>query len=307
MRYILGIDQGGTKTAAAICDDTGKILGEGIEKGAYYPSDEEDAFSKIARAVAEAEEKAGISRDDIDIAIAGVTGIDWPGNEEYVSEKLKKLLGVPELYAYNDAVIALYCGPEDGCDLVLCAGPGMNAAVNIGKNRYYVFGDYMEESMQGGRARARRAIRKVFDAEAGLGEETALKKLFLTFAGESSVDRLLYRYMMEKGFDSEIRFLVPDILKTAKAGDVVASETVREFAERIAQYIHVGLKKCGSSKKKKTIVLAGGVFGGDENYLRELVISIVEKQNSDVQIILAEHSPVMGACRMGKKRILDKG
>ena len=34
-------------------------------------------------------------------------------------------------------------------DMVLCAGTGMNAAVRDGEESYFVFGDYIEESMQG--------------------------------------------------------------------------------------------------------------------------------------------------------------
>jgi N-acetylglucosamine kinase-like BadF-type ATPase len=33
MKYFLGIDQGGTKTAALVCDANGNILGVGNEKG----------------------------------------------------------------------------------------------------------------------------------------------------------------------------------------------------------------------------------------------------------------------------------
>ena len=37
MGYILGIDQGGTKTAAAIMREDGTIVGTAVVKGAYYP------------------------------------------------------------------------------------------------------------------------------------------------------------------------------------------------------------------------------------------------------------------------------
>lgn len=305
MNYILGIDQGGTKTAAAICDETGNICGLGISEGAYYPTEEESAFSKIAEAVAAAETQAGISRGQISRAIAGITGIDWPGDREYVSKKLKNLLEISDLTVYNDAVIALYCGSEEECDMVLCAGTGMNAAVRTDQDTYFVFGDYIEETMQGGSSLARRAIRKVFDAEAELGEETELTELFLKYAKTQQVDELLYRYMMEEGFSDRIRFLVPDILALAQKGDKVTNQLLEEYAARIGQYILAGLKKCPTEKKEKKVILAGGIFKGETNLLTRQVIQWVSQKDNGITIVFARQDPVIGACRMGVRREKD--
>ena len=77
--------------------------------------------------------QAGIVREQIKTAIAGITGIDWQDDEEKVTEELKKILEISDLHAYNDAVIALYCVEEGEGDMVLCAGTGMNAAVCDGE------------------------------------------------------------------------------------------------------------------------------------------------------------------------------
>ena len=45
-------------------------------------------------------------------------------------------------------------------DMVLCAGTGMNAAVRDGEESYFVFGDYIEESMQGKRSGTQRIERR---------------------------------------------------------------------------------------------------------------------------------------------------
>ena len=300
MGYILGIDQGGTKTAAAVMNASGKIVGLATGKGAYYPTEGmTDAFAKIKEVTEEAMHQAGIDRMQVETAVAGITGIDWQGDEEQVTDELKKILEISDLHAYNDAVIALYCMEEGEGDMVLCAGTGMNAAVREREDSYFVFGDYIEESMQGGSALARRAIRKVFDAQIGLGEDTQLTELFLQFAEETSVDRLLQRYMMEPGFSSEIRFLVPDILKTAQEGDAVAKALVEEYAGGMTEYIGVGLKRISQPEKKKKVVLAGSVFKGTDNPLTRQVMTQLKK---NVNIVLADCDPVIGACRMGRKR-----
>ena len=50
------------------------------------------AFTKIKEAVEEAIAQAGITREQIGTAIAGITGIDWQGDEEKVTNELKKYL-----------------------------------------------------------------------------------------------------------------------------------------------------------------------------------------------------------------------
>ena len=85
--------RGGTKTAAAIMDEGGKILRIATRRGAYYPTDGMAfAFTKIREAVEEAIAQAGITREQIGTAIAGITGIDWQGDKEKVTNELKKYL-----------------------------------------------------------------------------------------------------------------------------------------------------------------------------------------------------------------------
>ncbi len=62
-------------------------------RGAYYPTDGMvSAFTKIKEAVEEAIAQAGITREQNGTAIAGITGIDWQGDEEKVTNELKKYL-----------------------------------------------------------------------------------------------------------------------------------------------------------------------------------------------------------------------
>lgn len=112
------------------------------------------------------------------------------------------------------------------------------------------------------------------------------------------MDGLLQHYMMEPGFSGEIRFLVPDILKTAQEGDPVEKVLVEEYARHMAEYICVGLERVPRQKKKKTAVMAGSVFKGEEN----LLTSQVKAKKENVDVILADCDPVIGACRMGRER-----
>ena len=302
--YILGIDQGGTKTAAAVMRGDGFIVGRATAKGAYFPTEGmESALEPIREAAEEAMRSASVGPEDITLTVAGIGGVDWPGDDVLVKEALQANFLPGEIFACNDAVIAFYSGTMCSHGAVICAGTGMNGALIDKKGRRFVYGDYMEENAQGGSALALRAARKVFDAELGLCPSTELTKLFLKQAQTPDVDTLLKRYMMEKPFRKELRFLVPQILMTAKYGDEVACGLISEFAEQIVDYIAAGFRKMDMHPEEEEIVLAGSVFKGSENPLTRQVIKRVEERLEGAKVIRARYEPVVGACIMGLVRL----
>lgn len=299
-RYILGIDQGGTKTAAAVMREDGVIVGRAFAAGAYFPTQGvESAMEPVEETVEEALRQAGAGREDIVFAAAGITGIDWQGDDERIANALRHKFSFKEVFACNDAVIALYSGTMRSHGVVVCAGTGMNGALIDRSGRQFVYGDYMEEKVQGGSALALRAARKVFDAQLGLGMPTALTGLYLKQAQVTNVDALLHRYMTDGEFREGLRFLTPQILVTARGGDEAACALLDEFAEEIAAYVEAGMRKMGMKPEEEEVVLAGSVFKGEDNPLTERVNRGIQERLPGVAVVQACCEPVVGACIMG--------
>lgn len=299
-RYILGIDQGGTKTAAAVMRNDGFIVGRALAKGAYFPDEGvENALEQMAAAVEEAVRNAGIGKEDIVYAVAGVGGIDWAGDDIMIGDALRNKLSLGEVFACNDAVIAFYSGALRSHGAVICAGTGMNGALIDREGRQFVYGDYMEEKAQGGSALARRALRKVFDAEMGLCPPTKLTPLFLGQAGVADVDALLKRYMTEPDFRKELRFLMPQILMVAQRGDEAACALLDDFSGEIVAYIEAGFRKMDMKPEEEEIVLAGSIFKGADNPLTARVIKGIRERLQGAEVVQACYEPVVGACIMG--------
>lgn len=298
--YILGIDQGGTKTAAAVMRQDGCVLGYAAAKGAYFPTQGMDAaLAPMEKVKEEALRMAAVDRGKIALTVAGITGIDWPGDDVAVEKVLRQKQFPGEIIACNDAVIALYSGTLRSHGAVICAGTGMNGALVDREGKRFVYGDYMEEAVQGGSALALRAARKVFDAQLGIGRDTALTKLFLERTSAADVDALLHRYMTDEAFRSELRFLVPEILRTAQQGDEVACSLLDEFAGQIVDYIAAGFRKMKMEPKEEEVVLAGSVFKGEGNPLTKRVMAGTKRRLAGAQIVAARYEPVVGACVMG--------
>lgn len=300
MRYILGIDQGGTKTAAAVMREDGVIVGTAVAKGAYYPKHGiAPALDRIEEAVELAGKQAGIDRKDITVTVAGITGVDFPGDDKIMKDELGKRLVCGEITVCGDALIALYTVTGISHGMLICAGTGMNGAIIDETGRQFVYGDYMEESMQGGSALALRALRKVFDAEMGLCGDTLLTELFLKHAGVATVDELLRMYMTKPEFAEETRFLVPQILELAAQGDRETCRMTDAFAEQIVAYIFAGFNKMGMNPAREKIVLAGSVFKGKDNYLTRQIFKRIKEREPEATVVMAEYEPVVGACVMG--------
>lgn len=302
--YILGIDQGGTKTAAAVMREDGFIAGCATAKGAYFPDEGvENALEQMGVAAEEAVRSAGIDIEDIVYTVAGVGGVDWPGDDERIREALQKKLSLGETFACNDMVIAFYSGARYSHGVVICAGTGMNGALIDREGRQFIYGDYMEERAQGGSALAKRALRKVFDAQLGLCPPTKLTPLFLQQAGLTDVDALLKRYMTEAGFRKELRFLMPQILMVAKREDEAACALLDEFSEEIVLYIEAGLRKMDMKPEEEEIVLAGSIFKGADNPLTSRVMQGVRERLRGAEIVQARYEPVVGACILGLNKM----
>lgn len=303
-RYILGIDQGGTKTAAAVMRGDGFIVGQALARGAYFPNEGmESAAAAVKEAVEGALKSAGVDCEDIELTVAGVSGVDWPGDDALVKSALQERLSLGEVFVCNDAVIAFYSGTLRSHGAVICAGTGMNGALIDREGRQFVYGDYMEEKAQGGSALARRAARKVFDAELGLCPPTKLTQLFLGQAQAPDVDTLLKRYMTEDAFRKELRFLVPQILMVAERGDAVSCGLIDEFAEEIVSYIEAGFRKMKMNPGEEEVVLAGSVFKGTENPLTRQVIKRIGERLAGAKVMRVRYEPVVGACIMGLIRL----
>lgn len=306
MNYILGIDQGGTKTAAALMDEAGNIAGFGCAKGAYFPHQGvETAVSEMENAANIALAQAGAGTDDICKIIAGVSGVDYPGDEVTVQNALTEKFGQKDIRVCNDCVIILHNDSSKNYNAGICAGTRLNAVICGRDEECFVFGDYLGEELQGSIAIAARGIRAVFDADLGIGHAEKLTELFLRFTRISTVEDLLKTYIQNEDFRIQIRHIVPELMELAKSGDQTANQIIHQFAEDLCVYIIAGLRKASLLEKPVNIILTGSVFKGDDNPFVKCLTQIIHAAAPDAAILRSRYEPVVGACIMGMRQIKD--
>src|SRR5699024_12339258 len=113
MRYVLGIDGGGTKTTGLIADETGKILAEATvgasNSNIVSPTELMNTFSKL-KVKLEVKNRKAFAK--VDRLYAGISGTGHPSAQQKIHDILGDVMpaGV-SVTIDKDAIIALYPGP----------------------------------------------------------------------------------------------------------------------------------------------------------------------------------------------------
>ena len=297
MKYVLGIDQGGTKTAALVCDLNGNIVGIGYEDGlaSVYFDDAEGLYIKrIVSAAQNACTMAGIQLKDVAAVCGGLSGADWDFEYPILRERLYNGLHIEDSIVLNDCIPAMRGGSAAKACAVICAGSGLNVALQRADGSQLIYGYYIDDAHQGAGALGTRAMRKVMEAHLGICGPTLLTELILSHTGYHSEEALMIAVTMGK-HKLETKTLAPLLLKAYSAKDKEATIVAEEFAAGIAQYITAGMQRLQMCNDMLEIVFSGGVFKGHGALLADKIFDCIAKQEPHVRKVHAKYEPVCGA------------
>ena len=296
-KYILGIDQGGTKTAALVCDTDGNILGTGFADGLYtvYFNDTEGVFLKrIARAAKDACDAAGIKPRDVSAACGGLNGADWDYEYPILTERMSHALNIPDTIVLNDCMAAMRGGSPNRECAVICAGSGLNAAVRRADGQQVIYGYFIDGKYQGASALGTAALRKVMDAYLGICGQTSLTELILGYTGHSSALELMMDISAEK-YKLDNKLLAPLLLKAYAGGDKESAGVVCDFSYGAARYITAAMNGLRMNGRALDIVFSGGVFKDNGVLVADRIYDFIALTEPGARKVHARYEPVCGA------------
>ena len=300
MQYFLGIDQGGTKTQVAVCAADGTLAGAATGGASVcYLDDPHNTSTVAARVLAESIlSRAGLSVDCIGAACGGLSGVDWPHEVPLHEERMRSGLGINDVIAVNDCVIALRAGSNAPYRCIVCAGTGINIAAQD-----YVYGWFINDRLMGGHALGCQVKDAVVDAAVGVKPPTLLTGAVLAHTGCTSVEEWLIGITTRK-IPFSPQFLVPLLLNAVLAGDEAASQIVNQFIKGLAGYLENALtrffpplsmddKECNAE-----LVFSGGVFKGNGYIITDALIALLAPRFPRLTFVNARLEPVCGALLM---------
>ena|GEM_PF-680960 len=312
-KYIIAIDQGGTKTDIIIADHEGKIAGYGNDRDflasedikkypVYFKKDRRVIRNiRIAHTAEKALSAAALKISDIDSISASCTGADWKYEYELGIRNLRNTLGIANISLYNDCIGALRGGTDifNRDSAVLCLGTGANCALKNREGEELIYAYYLKDIHQGASAIGRYVFNAVFDSEAGLKGKTLLTKLLLEETGHSSVDELYMhisagRNENEDQWEPVYKEYCHLLFKAAIAKDELSCKYLDWFCRGLASYIKLGAIKLGMQDREINLVLSGGVFK-NASLMADLIYVNLKQDLNGIKCIHAHFEPVVGA------------
>lgn len=297
MKYYLGIDQGGTKTTAVLCNEAGRILGAASDNGLLtsYLSDTDEIYLKNIRSSANAAiSMAGISLSDISAVCGCLNGADWDFEYTTLGKNLSKVTACEDTIVLNDCIGAMRAGTASSECAVICAGTGLNIAVRSGDGREFIYGYFIDSADQGAGALGHSTLRKVMDRYLDLCGETLLSQLVMEYTGYENPSQLLVDLTMGK-YKLQKKDLVGCLLHAYRMGDRESVAIVNEFAKSVSRYVIAGLKRFDMLTRPVEVIFSGGVLKDNGILLSKALLHYIRQQAPNVVGVDARYEPVCGA------------
>ncbi len=301
-QFVIGIDGGGTKTAAMLADLKGNVLVEqtggpsnfqiiGVEKAA------EVLFDLIERCCAE----IGCSVDEVRSIAAGLTGAGREADQERMRIGLIEYARgarqiLREVIVESDARVALEGAFRGNVGIILISGTG---SIAFGKDqagnvhRAGGWGRILGDEGSGysiGRD-ALNAVTKDLD---GRGKPTLLTKLVAKQFGLSDQEKIISAIYRD---NLDVASLAPLVIEAATSHDVEASRILNKATFELAEHVRALLNKIEKvSRVRQKIPLAfiGSVISSDNvfsNILRNKIVFSLPQ----ISIVKPQALPAYGA------------
>jgi N-acetylglucosamine kinase-like BadF-type ATPase len=301
----LGVDGGGTKTAFALIDQAGKVLGI-VESGTCYHIEVgiDGARKILENGVKTLLEKSGHCRDDIAFGFFGLPAYGEDSSLLSAMYDLPASILAKDRYRCDNDMVngwAAAFGGEDGINIV--AGTGSIAyGVNQGKAARCggwgeIFSD--EGSAYWIACKGLLAFTRMSDGRSAKGPLYFLIKDTFEIKQDFDITALvLSAWAAERGKVAAISALV---YQAAIAGDQQAIRIFKMAAIELAEMVD-GVRKTAGFNLHETINVSysGGVFKAGELILAPFTQALHEF-SLQYNIVSPLHTPVIGAALYAKK------
>lgn len=303
MKYLIGMDGGGTKTKCLLTDfGLNPIYETTGGPSNFLMLGSEKVSETILNLVKDCIDSKNISYDDVDAIVLGTTGGGRRSDAESLEKAIinyvkSKTVSLKNFRVESDARIALEGAFSGKPGSILIAGTG---SIMFGKDangeihRVGGFGRYLGDEGSGYRI-GQKALNKVSRFFDERGKETLITDLLRqTFSISSSEELITAVY--RNNFD--IASVTPVVIEAADKGDKTAQRILEDEAEELI--LHITAMKNKLQLPQLKISLIGSLIN-TANYFSYLFNEKVVRNFNDVVIKEAENQPEFGAVLMAKQ------
>ncbi|KMY50918.1 N-acetylglucosamine kinase [Peribacillus loiseleuriae] len=299
MKYLIGVDGGGTKTEAAAYDLNGNLISTGMSGYGNLLINEDQAIFHIIDAITQC--LLPLKKRDCCYLYLGLAGYGGVTDTRTIEESIRRSFNIP-FTIENDGIIAhaaLLKGKEG---ILTIAGTGsVSMAVH---NRVYKMAGgwgHLLGDQGSGYWIALEAFKRMTYEEDNQQAYSPLTGQILTKLGYKSVaDIKKFIYSSSKG---EIASIVPLIVDQAKAGDDIAQTILMEAGCHLANTTLAVYHKL-PFPAQVTVAIKGGILTNIP-IVQEAFIDKLKAMLPETQFVLDEVSSTLGCYYLAMEKMKD--
>jgi N-acetylglucosamine kinase-like BadF-type ATPase len=273
MKVLIGIDVGGSKTAAALDTGDGTIHRAAGPGAAVRPGKALASALIIAEVARQALGQSG--RLHADVLVVGAAGAGRTLERAALRDSLRTEGVADQVHVTTDIEVALEAAFGESPGIVVSAGTG---SIAVGRDRHgkidRIGGYGWQMGDEGsGYAIGRAALGAVGRAADGRSPDTALHACLMDRTGSRDLDHLV-RWAASAG-PAEVAALAPDVLGVAAGGDRVA-QGIADYAARELSQLAITLAERMSADPPIAVAVTGGLLGGETPLRRAVIEKLTE-------------------------------
>lgn len=303
MKYLIGMDGGGTKTKCILTDiNLNPVFETSGGPSNFLVIGTEKVSGTILNLISDCTAHQNITSNDIESIILGTTGGGRKNDAEILESQIikdapDKSIVIKKFRVESDARIALEGAFSGSAGSILIAGTG---SIMFGKDeagnihRVGGFGRFIGDEGSGYRIGriGLNAVARYFDGRAKLTKIADLLEQEFSISSSEDLITEVYRN------NFNIASVAPLVFDAAESGDKIAQRILEDEANELL--LHISAMK----EKLKVQILKVSLIGSlltTPNYFSYLFNEMVVRKFNDIQIKEAEHSPEYGAALMAKQ------
>lgn len=293
MKYALGIDVGGTKTAISLLSlESGRQL-RYVGAGFNLNIDNSQSAYRLTKCVNEALRRVGARIQDCEACLVGMAGGDTPENQNAAEMALQDAGLTGKITVKNDLTALLeYLREVERLEapVILASGTGSICRALQGGKLYTSggFGPWFGDEGSGYEI-GREVLQIASQMEDGRRPKTALYPLVLRQLEVASIRGLAAQLKRAESWQALVAAAAPAAGRAAAAGDLAMQQLLQHAGEALYALLEAVLSQLGPCRPQK--IFGVGTHLQKQPHLLEILQQNLYNQYHNMEIIFWEVQP----------------
>ncbi len=304
MRYVAGLDGGGTKTAVAVADESGKVIAAFESGGINYNGQDEASIEASLRDMLGRIGEAAGGLERCAYLCIGAAGVSNPAVSARLTAKVRESGYAGGLLITGDQETALSGAHESEYGMILIAGTGSICYGRNERGETHRTGGcgHLIDDEGSGYAIGRDLLSVLVRAHDGRLPKTVITDLVYGKLGLKSVrDIIGYVYDPARS-KKDIAALAPLLTQACELGDPAALGIAQRSAASLAELVAPVADKL--ALQTGALAMAGSVLLNNV-YIRDAFLEMLQERYPEITCITPKKDAANGAVLMALNRLRE--